>query len=81
MGKNFDISNALFSNADVAHHKSHVKRERGIVMAQMMADNMMDMQDARETWCVGATTVGSLEHTIMGRMTVVKDQQRKLVVV
>ena len=47
-------------------------RVRVTVMVLVMEVNMMDMQAAREIWCVGPTTASSLELTTMRRMTAVR---------
>jgi len=53
-----------------------VKKARETVMAPVMEDNMMDMLDVKEILSVAATTVRSLEPTIMERMIAVKNHHR-----
>merc|ERR1712029_485227 len=44
--------------------------EKVIVMDHLTEDPMMVMMVVLVTWCVGLTTVSSLEHIIIPRMTV-----------
>jgi len=58
---------------DAAPQRTHVGKERVTVMEQEMEDRMMEIEDAGEILCVAVTTVHSLVHTTMRKMTVVRD--------
>ena len=57
---------------DAALQSSRVTRERETVTDQVMEDNMTAMLAVKETWCVGVTTVSSLENIIILKMTAVR---------
>ena len=58
---------------DAALQSSLVTREREIVTDLVMEVNMTAMLAVKETWCVGVTTVSSLENIIILKMTAVRD--------
>ena len=60
---------------DAAPLRTPVEKEKVIVMDQEMEDSMMEILDAVETLCVGATTASSLVRTIMRKMIAVRSQQ------
>jgi len=70
-----DVQVATIKAGDAALLRTHVVRERVIVMALVMGDSMMDMMDAREILSVGATTASSLVVSIMRRMIAAKNLQ------
>ena len=53
-----------------------VMKDREIVMDLMMEVSMMVMMDVKEILCVAATTVESLEATIMRKMIAVRNHQK-----
>ena len=57
---------------DAALQSSPVVRERVTVTALVTADNMMVTLAVLETWCVGVTTVSSLENITILKMTAVR---------
>ena len=63
---------------DVVLQKILAKKEKVIVMGQVMEANMMVTKDAKDTLSVAATTVESLAHTTTRRTTAVKIPQVKI---
>jgi len=57
---------------DVVLLSNLVRRERETVTDLVMEANMMDMLGVRETSCVGAIIVSSLDSIIMQKMTAVR---------
>ena len=67
------VPGGTFKEEDVVHQSIHVVRERETVMDQVMEELMMAMLDVCQVWCAAATTVRSLDTTIMRKMTAVRD--------
>jgi len=68
------VGDATMMGEDAALLRILVEKERVIVMEQVMEVSMMGTEDAVEILCVEAITAGSLVHTTMRRMTVVRGQ-------
>jgi len=68
-----DVPGATFKEGDAAHQKILAMRVKEIVMDQMMVEVMMVIRGARETLCVGVTTVRSLVYFTTKKMTVARN--------
>eukprot|EP00092_Neocalanus_flemingeri_P071684 GFUD01088142.1.p2 GENE.GFUD01088142.1~~GFUD01088142.1.p2 ORF type:complete len:241 (-),score=49.69 GFUD01088142.1:38-760(-) len=60
---------------DAALLRTHVAKEKGIVMEQEMEELTMETEDAKGISCVAATTARSLVSTTTRKTTAVKGQQ------
>ena len=60
---------------DVVHQSIHVTRERETVTVLVMEVNMMVTLGARETSCVGATTVFSSVNITILKTTAVRERR------
>ena len=61
------MQGGITKTEDVVHLSNHVAMEKVIVMDHLTEDPMMVMMVVLVTWCVGLTTVSSLEHIIIPR--------------